>query len=134
MPEKENAKNTGMIAGIIGGAVALIAIIVVVIIIIANNSGNIVGKYTIDSMTEGGTTIDAEKIKEYYGDEEWSIEFKDDNKCVMKGIGGRSEVECTYDKDKKKITAEGDDTDFTVDGDKITIKMDSSTSMTFKKK
>lgn len=124
MAEAKAKKNTGLIAGIVGGAVALIAIVVVVIIVIANSAkGGLVGTWKLTSASVGGFELSGELL-EQAGMNGSEIEFKSDGTGVMR-LKGQEDGDSSfkYDNDKKTLTADGQTVDIKVDGNKITIEM-----------
>ena len=120
MSEVQAKKNTGLIAGIIAGAVAIVAIVVVVIVIIANSAPSIVGKWSIVGAKEGDTEISLETIKSI--GLENSMEFKDDGTCSLTNNEGTKS--CTYDKEKKTINNEGEAGTYEIKDGKLRVTTD----------
>ena len=128
MPEEKVAAkkpNTGLIAGIIGGAVA-----VIIIVIVSGGKANLVGKWNFYSMKQGDTEINAEDLKKMSGSDVdlGSIEFKNDGTGVM--ISGSTKTEFKYE--GNKVTVDGESVEVKVDGDMLTMEKD-GTSMVYKK-
>ena len=134
----EKKSNTGLIAGIIGGAVVIVAAIVIVLVIVLGNSGPS-GKYTLTKMTDKDGKDYSGLLSLLGGGEAMSIEFKGDGKCVVTGFSSSEESgkaqDCTYTKDSIKATEDGEEKElkYKFEDGKVSIEDDGSV-MVFEKK
>ena len=127
----ETKKNTGLIAGIIGGAIAIIAIVIVIIVIAANSGAKLVGSWKATKMIEGNTTYTTEELEKYNLKAE--ITFNEDGTGTLKTGTDKEEEKFTYDKDKKTIKSDGESYNYAIDGKELTVKLSSSMSFVFEK-
>ena len=104
--QESKKSNTGLIAGIIGGAVAITAIIVIVLVL------------TLKAM----------------GLEDFEITFESDGTCSAVRKGGEENTgDCKYE-DGKLYTGKDDVSDYELDGDKLTINISEDAAIILKRK
>lgn len=140
-------KNTGLIIGIICGAVVVIAAIIILIVVLT--SKGVKGKYVLSGM-EDKSGKDYSALLSLLGGSKMYIDFKGDGKCEMNtGSGSFSYdsdsgsessqeskvVECKYTNDTIEPVdgKEEDKVKYTVDGDKVTVTTENGEKMIFTK-
>ena len=133
-PKSDAKSNKGIIGAIIGGIVLVVAAVVLCIVL---NSGNkVVGKYDLYSYIQDGqeNTTMVNLIKGFGMN--MTVEFKGDKTGVLETTGGddASSQKFTYDDKKIKLEADGEtkETDYKLDGDYVTITVETET-MKFKR-
>ena len=87
-------------------------------------SAKLTGKYTAVSITENGTELDANALKEMGLEDmlsEMFIEIIDENNYILYMMGFEVEGQYKSEGYDLTLTAEGDIMEATVDGNKITI-------------
>ena len=143
MPTSEKSNKTGLIAGIIGGAVAIIAIVIVIIVIAVNSNskpgdgdkGNnnannsqtttpeIEGTWTLSGMIENGKEFDKDYISQlgYSG----TMTFNADGTGTSDISEDAEDRDFTYDKETKTITSNSGKNNYHFDGKKLVVEEDS---------
>ncbi len=132
--QESKKSNTGLIAGIIGGAVAITAIIVLVLVLtLGGGSKGIVGTWKIVSATERGEVATDAQLKAM-GLEDFEITFESDGTCSAVRKGGEENTgDCKYE-DGKLYTGKDDVSDYELDGDKLTINISEDAAIILKRK
>lgn len=133
-------KKTGLIIGLIAGAVVIIAGVVIALVLILNRP-KLEGTYVLSDIeseeADSESTAAGLALLKAFGA---NIEFeaKGDGKCEMKVsvMGQEQNSECTYtDKTITTVDEDGktETVDYSVDGDKLTMKNEGA-SIIFEKK
>lgn len=130
---QENKKsNAGIIAGIIGGAVAITAIVVLILVLtLGGGSKGIVGTWKVVSATEKGQTITGEQLKTT-GLDGYKMTFESDGTCSVIKNGKEGASSCKYE-DGKIYDDNEEAGAYELDGDKLTIIISEDASMTLER-
>jgi hypothetical protein len=131
--QESKKSNTGLIAGIIGGAVAVTAIIVLILVLaLGGGSSSIVGTWKVVSAMEKGEVVSEAQMKAA-GLDDFEITFESDGTCSAVRKGEKNTGDCKYE-DGKLYAGDDDVWKYKLDGGKLTIDISENASMVLEKK
>ncbi|MBR5419402.1 lipocalin family protein [Candidatus Saccharibacteria bacterium] len=126
----QNTKNKGLLAGIVGGAVAIVAIVaIILVLIITGAKADLVGTWKMKSMTEKGKEYNTSQLEVLGYD--GSITFREDGAGTF-SMTGKTGVPFEYDKEKSTMTIGNETIELKVSGSTLTFEYD-SIGMSFEK-